>query len=238
MEDEAMVLLETGKGKAASKGRLFLLSNNSSHPLSHKKSTTKKATNRKTKVVCGCFEYEGVSYEVNVKKSGIYKEIMHKVLEQLLTTLAIHKRLLVVRFDLHSSNFSAGNEEISLFRKQIVQWVKRTYQTHSIGFVWVREQERAKAQHYHLAIFIDGDKIRHPKRLLKEIRDKWEAKDPTNHHKPYIESPYYFINSDEALRKAIYRLSYLAKVRGKGYRSDQVKDYATSRLKAPIPMFE
>jgi hypothetical protein len=30
---------------------------------------------------------------------------------------------------------------------------------------------------------------------------------------------------------AIYRISYLAKVRGKGYRDPQAKDYGTSRLK-------
>jgi hypothetical protein len=31
--------------------------------------------------------------------------------------------------------------------------------------------------------------------------------------------------------KAINRLSYLAKTRGKGYRDPQAKDYGTSRLK-------
>ena len=31
--------------------------------------------------------------------------------------------------------------------------------------------------------------------------------------------------------KAIYRISYLAKTRGKGYRDPQAKDYETSRLK-------
>jgi len=44
---------------------------------------------------------------------------------------------------------------------------------------------------------------------------------------------YYNINEDdnETRLKAIYRLSYLAKVRGKGYRDSQAKDYQTSRLK-------
>jgi len=219
--------LESGNSKAARKGRLLLISNLDDRPLNQKKRTR----NRKTKTTCEAFKHEGVFYKVNVKKSGIYKEIMIRLIEQLKIGLAIHKRLLVVRFDLHSHSFSDGNEEISLFRKQIVQWVARHYQTRDIGFVWAREQEKAKSQHYHLAIFIDGDKIRHQKRLLKEIRDKWEAKDPSNHHKPYVDKPAYFINCDEVFHDAVYRLSYLAKTRGKGYRPEQSKDYSTSRLR-------
>ena len=227
MGNQALESLEIGNSKTVRMRRLLLISNLGDSSLNRKNSTR----NRKTKLACESFEHEGVHYKVNSKKSGIYKEIMFKIIEQMKIAREIHNRLLVVRFDLHSGNFSQGNEEISLFRKQIIQWVTRHYQTHSIGFVWAREQEKAKSQHYHLAIFIDGDKIRHPKRLLKEIRDKWEVKDPWNHHKPFVEKPAYFINSDEVFHDAVYRLSYLAKVRGKGYRPEQSKDYSTSRLR-------
>ena len=46
----------------------------------------------------------------------------------------------------------------------------------------------------------------------------------------------YFIDkNDNGTRlEAIYRLSYLAKVRGKGYRDIQAKDYGTSRLQSPL----
>jgi hypothetical protein len=52
-------------------------------------------------------------------------------------------------------------------------------------------------------------------------------------HMPVIENPFYYINKDDNKTRfeAIYRLSYLAKVRGKGYRDTQAKDYQTSRLK-------
>lgn len=155
---------------------------------------------------------------------------MFKIIEQLKIARSIHKRLLVVRFDLHSHFFNQGNEEISLFRKQIIQWVIRNYKTRDIGFVWVREIEKAKSQHYHLAMFIDGDKIRHPKRLLEIIKEKWEMRSP-NHHMPHIPKPYHFIDNEKAFNEAVYRLSYLAKTRGKGYRPVQSKDYSTSRLK-------
>ena len=53
---------------------------------------------------------------------------------------------------------------------------------------------------------------------------------------PTIKNPYYYLdknNLDTDLGEAIYRISYLAKVRGKGYRSKQAKDYGASRLKFP-----
>ena len=53
-----------------------------------------------------------------------------------------------------------------------------------------------------------------------------------NGHMSIVEKPFYYIdrkNLDTELAKAVYRISYLAKVRGKGYRSQQAKDYGASR---------
>ncbi len=177
------------------------------------------------------FEYEGVSYKVNVTGSGVYREIMHRIIEQLQTGLAIHGRLMVVRFDLHSDSFQADNAEIRAFRRRIMVWVERTYQTRHIGFVWARERETTKHQHYHFALWIDGNKIQHPKKLLAHIMQTWEAIDPSSHSMPYIKKPFYFVDNQETLADAVYRVSYLAKTRGKGYRPEQVKDYSTSRLR-------
>jgi len=191
----------------------------------------KKVVNRKHKTNAPTFEYEGGSYKVNVKGSGVYREIIKRIIEQLHTGLAIHGRLLAFRFDLHSKAFASSNEEIRAFRKRIMVWVERNYQTRHIGFVWVRERETTKNQHYHFALWIDGNKIQHPKKVLAHIMQTWEAIDPSNHSMPYIKKPFYFVENSEGLADAVYRLSYLAKTRGKGYRSNQVKDYATSRLK-------
>ncbi|MDQ7003980.1 MAG: inovirus-type Gp2 protein [Ghiorsea sp.] len=187
--------------------------------------------NRKHKTKAPLFEYEGVSYKVNVTGSGVYREIMRRIIEQMQTGLAIHGRLMVVRFDLHSYSFKADNQEIRAFRRRIMIWVERTYQTRHIGFVWVRERETTKHQHYHFALWIDGNKIQYPNKLLAHIMTTWEAIDPSSHSMPYVKKPFYYIESSEDLADAVYRLSYLAKTRGKGYRPEQVKDYSTSRLK-------
>ena len=98
-----------------------------------------------------------------------------------------------------------------------------------IGHFWTREKERAKHQHYHCFLLLDGDKMQHPKKIERVMKRMWSE----NGHMPYLEYPFYCINKhnlETERLKAIYRVSYLAKVRGKGYRDDQVKDYSGSRL--------
>ena len=118
---------------------------------------------------------------------------------------------------------------MSKFIKRLKQWIYRNYGISNIGYIWVRELERSKQQHYHVAIFLDGNKIQHPKKLNAKIKEMYTPYG----HMPVVPKPYYYINEDgdEARLKAIYRLSYLAKIRGKGYRDTQAKDYQTSRLK-------
>ena len=161
---------------------------------------------------------------------GVYPIIIEKMVEQLDICIAIHKRVFVLRFDLHLKEYSGDNKIISTFMNRLKQWIKRNYKTKDIGSIWVREQERAKTQHYHVALFIDGDVIRTSQRLLRAIRTKWFKYG----HCPVIKHPYYFIdkhNLEDERKKVIKRVSYLAKTRGKGYRNPQAKDYSTSRLK-------
>ena len=163
---------------------------------------------------------------------GVYPKIIEKIVEQLDICIAIHKRVFVLRFDLHLKEYSGDNKTISTFMNRLKQWIKRNYKTKDIGFGWVREQERAKIQHYHVALFIDGDVIRYPNKLLRAIRAKWFMYG----HCPVLEHPYYFIdkyNLEDERKEVIKRVSYLGKTRGKGYRNPQAKDYSTSRLKQP-----
>ena len=160
---------------------------------------------------------------------GVYPIIIEKFVEQLDICIAIHKRILVLRFDLSVNEYSDDNKNLSKFLNQEKQWLRRKYKTKNIGSVWVREQEKSKKQHYHCAFFIDGDKVRHPAKIIKSIKAKWFKYG----HAPVIKNPFYYIhkhNLEDERKRAIERLSYLAKIRGKGYRNPQAKDYQTSRL--------
>ena len=186
--------------------------------------------NRKRKYFKEFIEINGEEIPINIgeKKNGVYFEIVKRAIEQLDIALKIHTRVLVYRIDLHPTYFTGNNKLLSKFIKRTKQWIYRKYQIENIGYVWAREQERSKKQHYHLAIFLDGNKIQHPGLLFTQIKEMWAPYG----HMPVIENPFYFIdkNNQEARLEAIYRISYLGKIRGKGYRDEQAKDYQTSRL--------
>ena len=156
--------------------------------------------------------------------------MVNKTIEQLDIALQIHKRVLVHRFDLHVNYYEGDSERLSRFMNRLKQWIKRNYGIINIGSIWVREREESKEQHYHLALYLDGNKIQHPKKLNAQIKEMWGP----HGHMPTISNPFYYIdkkNLETKRLEAIYRVSYLAKVRGKGYRDEQAKDSGTSRLK-------
>ena len=191
----------------------------------------KTKQDRKTKYFKDYLELNNEQLKINAgEDKGIYLEILTRIINQLDIAYSIHKRLLVVRFDLHLKHYTPDNEVISKFIKRTKQWISRNYKIKNIGYNWVRELERAKTQHYHLVLLLDGDKIQHPSKLIRRIKETWLD----NGHMPVIKNPFYFIdkgNCKEERAKAIDRLSYLAKTRGKGYRDPQAKDYGSSRLK-------
>jgi hypothetical protein len=174
--------------------------------------------------------HSGKTYQVNSAKSGLYAEILKRIIEQFEIGLMKWKRVFVLRFDLHTHAFTYKNDRITAFRKRLFQKLKRHYGFKDIGFCWVREQERAKTQHYHFVLFLDGSLVRHSSKITPMIKSAWE--DPTGTYTmPYIKHPFHFADSEDIIQEAIYRVSYLAKPRGKGYRPAQTKDFQCSRMK-------
>ncbi len=220
------------------KRRFFLLSiNESKESNPPKERTCKKSLNRKYASRSGSFIHNGETYLVNAKKSGYYTKIMHKIIEQLEISLDKWKRVLVVRFDLHTAFYSGNNTRLTRFIDNLKGRLQRKYGIFKVGYAWAREIEKAKSQHYHFALFLDGNKVRHSKNILEMVSSTWEKTQHKN-HVPVIPKPYHFINSPESKADAIYRISYLAKTRGKGYRDAQAKDYSTSRLQPKLKIID
>jgi len=184
---------------------------------------------RKTIVYESHFRFKDVTFIVNSGEGkGIIKEILEKLIEQLQISYEIHRRLHVLRFDLHQVNYSDDNQTTSRFFNLMNQWLRRNYQMKEVGYGWVREQSKAKSQHYHCAYYLDGDKIRFPDRLIRKMKDVW-----VHGNVSYVKKPYFNINHsnyETEMQNAIYRISYLAKSKTKGYRKPQTKDYSFSRL--------
>lgn len=214
-----------------SKPRLFLISNPECSGEIVKKNIRKKnIRNRKRVIYDNVVEFQGSEYEVNSKTSGLYSEIIIRMLSQLDIALKKWRRVFVFRFDLHSAYYAPDNQRISRFKDRLFKRLQRSYGFKKIGFCWVREQDRAEAQHYHWVLFLDGSLIRHSSIISEMVKECWE--DETGaHHVPYIPHRYHFVDSKETLAKVIFRISYLAKARGKGYRDKQAKDFQCSRMK-------
>ena len=173
-----------------------------------------------------------IEYEINPKNYAFYPEILHKTIEQLEVCELKWRRVFILRFDLHQAYYCKDSKHISRFRKNLNRKLERHYGMNEAGYVWVREQERAKHQHYHFVLFLDGNKIRHSSKILEAIKETWIGINLTN-HMPVIKNPFYFMDNEETKVEAIKRISYLAKTRSKGYRDKRANDYSTSRLVAP-----
>lgn len=176
---------------------------------------------------------DGVAFPLNSGqgKFGYFREILTAIHGQLNAMLSHHGKILMVRVDLHTERHSRDNLELSRFLEKVKRHCQEQYKAKRMGYVWVREQERAKQQHYHLALILDANRVQHPARLLHWIGERWESR---GHPKPWVPENCFTIVSrqnSEAFGEVFKRLSYLAKERTKGYRESTVNDYSTSRIK-------
>ncbi|MGI2224978.1 YagK/YfjJ domain-containing protein [Shewanella frigidimarina] len=194
---------------------------------------TKNADTKNRKHVSkkSVYSYKGEILKVNAKKSGIYTPMLKKMIEQLDIAINNNGRVLLIRFDLHQASYTADNKRMTNFRKRIKYQLDKAYKVTQIGYTWAREQDKAKAQHYHWCIWLSGDVVRYPSKLLQILKMIWDDMGGTLYTP---KNCYYFIDNPNERLNAIYRLSYLAKVRGKGFRDAQTKDYQTSRLVSKV----
>ncbi len=193
-------------------------------------SKAKPTKNRKYITFSPTITRAGVEYEINNGKSGIYSKILHRIIDELDKCIVLWSRVLAIRFDLHHKGVHRkDNKWLSRLFQNLKRRIERAYGFYSIGYVWVREQEMVKSNHYHAAIFLDGDVVRHPAKLRELIVAAWSAINPVN-TVYFPRNQYYFVDCEAVKRDVIYRVSYLAKVRGKGYRANQVKDFFCSNI--------
>lgn len=174
----------------------------------------------------------GNTWWVNSKGSGLYTHIIKAMINQVDAMLSHHSKLHIIRFDLRQYEYTDNSDKITSFNRRFHKWLKRHYNLNRIGYMWARERDKAKKQHYHYALIIDGHKANYPASILKKAKDIWESLQGSEFTP---KNCYYNVRRGEyrQLQRAIWRISYLAKVRSKGKhkRPDQTKDYSTSRIK-------
>jgi len=174
-------------------------------------------------------DYDGVLWLVNAKPSGIYPSMAKKFINQLFNMLSHHKRVHVIRFDLHQRDYNPDNKRMTVFITRLKKRLMAQYKLVRIGYCWVREQETAAAQHYHYVLFLDQRVINYPHKVLNIIRQVWAEMAGFCYIPKHC---FYNVSRNDlaTIQKVIYRISYFAKARGKGRRPPQTNDYSTSRI--------
>lgn len=145
--------------------------------------------------------------------------------------LTHYSKVLFIRLDFKVFEYSKDNSQMVKFIKNLKKKLLRSYGIKNVGYIWCREQERAKKQHYHLCLFLNGHKIRVPFKLIRWIEEYHERRDLP---KPYTpKNCYTMITRRDATSRdlAFFRASYLAKPRGKGYAGQSYRNYSSSQFK-------
>ncbi|WP_025740028.1 YagK/YfjJ domain-containing protein [Salinivibrio socompensis] len=107
--------------------------------------------------------------------SPLYTDILQCLVGQLEAMESHYARVFCFRFDLHLTAYTDDNATVSRLLSLVVQALKRYYKTPNIGYLWVREHEKAKQQHYHCVLFLDGSKVNHFHTIQTTIDDYWAA---------------------------------------------------------------
>lgn len=162
---------------------------------------------------------------------GWSRDILTAGVHQLDAMLSRTSGVFAIRFDCHAAGYSEDNNVITTFRRRFFKRLRKQYPDLLIGYIWVREQEKSKQQHYHFMFMVDIERISAANIVLCAAGKTWEGLTGIHPHNP--KKPYYIIKRGAKGQyvEAIERMSYLSKFRGKGYRPSQAKDYGTSRIK-------
>ena len=176
--------------------------------------------------------YNGERYPINTHNGEFhcYSEILEAGIRELNSMLIWHSKVLAIRLDIHPRENTKLNTNISLFVDNLKKFIMRTYSIKRVGYVWVRETGSSKNQHYHLHIFVDGNKVQTSYKINNYVRRHLSGK-CMSFHFPKNCYKMTFRESKDSIDEVIYRFSYLSKVTSKGSVEKNVRNYSSSRIK-------
>lgn len=190
------------------------------------------------------FEINGKKLPINASSTkGCYFEMLSAIEREMTAMLSNHRKVLMFRFDIHIKKYTPDNKVISDCLKEVKKFIKSYYEDcERIGYVWCREQQTVKHQHYHVFMMVNGSKIDNTFKIFEEIQNISD-RTPLLAEPHIPKNAYIMVNRDdeEAYKQAFYRASYLAKIRTKGYKGvkpkkgervlDRVNNYNATNIK-------
>lgn len=182
-------------------------------------------------------EFMDQLYQINNGKSlGVYSKDLKKMLQQFEAILSYHNKVLFIRFDLHLKQLTKNNALVSKFINRLKKTIPIEFDLKRHVHIWCREHNKAKAQHYHVVLMVDGNKHQSPHYLIEHCKGVWEGLGQIfsycwNNERKSRQHLNIKRGSWFDYQEAIYWLSYLAKSNTKSNRLSTTNKYGTSRLK-------
>ena len=176
------------------------------------------------------FLYNGVDWKINSGRKDHFLNRRHlqSMLRQIDIMLSNYARVIVVRLELRCLDEQIDNKKFTDFMKQANRVLKRKYKVNKIGFIACREKETAKGPHYHVALLIDAKKVKSEYSVYQAVKEYWH--EGKIFYVSYKEPLPVKRNDKKSQQGLIYALSYLTKIRGKGYTAHNVQGFMVSRL--------
>lgn len=170
----------------------------------------------------GEFLYDNVLWPVMPEESQQNTKIMNSLFRTVDKTYRSCSRFLAVRYDFHLPQYSPDNNVITEFHRLLIPALRKIYPKSFMRVFWVREQNKAPAQHYHYLLMMDGNAVRHPHKINQLVKCYW--KHATGGRVWLPKHGYYLVNRDdtEALTALLLRVSYFAKRYSKTHVADNI----------------
>lgn len=178
------------------------------------------------------YEFNGTKWKVKGGDGGLNKRHLARLFQQMDVMLTKYSKVCVIQFDLHMLEYTADNKKMAIFKRRLFGRISSKYKIPEcdIGYFWCREYEKGKGQHYHWAVLVDGKKVRSGYPINATAQKVWENMDGTFHIRQYHNvSRTSFTKQIDAMD----HLSYLTKIRTKGYAGDKVKSFSSSKIQYP-----
>jgi hypothetical protein len=178
------------------------------------------------------YEFNGTKWKVQGSNGGLNKRHLARLFQQMDVMLTKYSKVCVIRFDLHMLEYTDDNKLMAIFKRRLFGRISTKYkiQERDIGYCWAREYEKGKGQHYHWALLVDGKKVKSGYPINGIAETLWEQMDGTFHKCHYHNVTRLSFSSQ---RDAMDHLSYLTKVRTKGYVGEKVKSFSSSKIQYP-----
>lgn len=108
-------------------------------------------------------------------RMGFASDILDIGYDIFLNYLAAHSKAFFFTLNLHYPEtmpfYPLDNSDMERFIAALIQNLAR--KNYDPAYLWVRERDNSEHHHYHVALWLNGNEIQHPQRVIDEVIALW-----------------------------------------------------------------